>query len=144
MTRIDVGVAALAAFWLGLVVAISFIEAPLKFRAPGVTIPVGLAIGRLVFRALNAVECVVASALVLLMVLGNLSAGAIAAVIAACVCLAIQLAAVRPAMMRRTNTIRDGVEYAGRSRVHLAYVALECIKALALVGVVALVAAGVR
>ncbi len=41
MTRIDAVVAALAAFWLGLVVAISFIEAPLKFRAPGVTIPVG-------------------------------------------------------------------------------------------------------
>ncbi len=96
------------------------------------------------FRALNAVECVLASALVLLTVPGNLSAGVMAAVIAACVCLAIQLAAVRPAMMRRTNTIRDGAEYPGRSRVHLAYVALECIKALALVGVVVLVAAGVR
>ncbi|MFA4082460.1 hypothetical protein [Mycobacteroides salmoniphilum] len=143
MTPIDVGVAALAAFWLGLVVAISFIEAPLKFRAPGVTIPVGLAIGRLVFRALNAVECVLASALLLLMVLGNRSTGEIAAVIAACVCLAIQLAAVRPAMMRRSNVIRDGAEYAGRSRVHLAYVAVECVKALALVGVVTFIVAAV-
>lgn len=44
MTRIDVAVAALAAFWLGLVVAISFIEAPLKFRAPGVTVQIGLGI----------------------------------------------------------------------------------------------------
>ncbi len=144
MTRTDVGVAALAAFWLGLVVAISFIEAPLKFRAPGVTIHVGLAIGRLVFRALNGVECVVASALVVLTVAGNPAAGVIAAVIVAWVCLAIQLAAVRPAMMRRTNAIRDGVEHAGRSRIHLAYVALEGIKTLALVGVVVLVAAGVR
>lgn len=143
MTRIDVGVAALAAFWLGLVVAISFIEAPLKFRAPGVTIPVGLAIGRVVFRALNAVECVLASALLLLMVLGNRSTGEIAAVIAACVCLAIQLAAVRPAMMRRSNAIRDGAEYAGRGRVHLAYVAVECVKALALVGVVTFIVAAV-
>ncbi|QCH24648.1 hypothetical protein [Mycobacteroides salmoniphilum] len=143
MTRIDVGVAALAAFWLGLVVAISFIEAPLKFRAPGVTIPVGLAIGRVVFRALNAVECVLASALLLLMVLGNRSTGEIAPVIAACVCLAIQLAAVRPAMMRRSNAIRDGAEYAGRGRVHLAYVAVECVKALALVGVVTFIVAAV-
>ncbi|WP_078326739.1 hypothetical protein [Mycobacteroides salmoniphilum] len=143
MTRIDVGVAALAAFWLGLVVAISFIEAPLKFRAPGVTIPVGLAIGRSVFRALNAVECVLASALLLLMLLGNRSTGEVAAVIAACMCLAIRLAAVRPAMMRRSDAIRDGAEYAGRSRVHLAYVAVECVKALALVGVVTFIVAAV-
>ena len=39
--------------WLGMVLAISFIEAPLKFRAPGVTLPIGLGIGRLVFRALT-------------------------------------------------------------------------------------------
>jgi hypothetical protein len=48
--------AALTFTWLGMVLAISFLEAPLKFRAPGVTIPIGLGIGRLVFRALNAVE----------------------------------------------------------------------------------------
>ena len=42
--------------WLGMVVAISFLEAPIKFRAPGVTLPVGLGIGRLVFKALNGVE----------------------------------------------------------------------------------------
>ena len=39
--------------WLGMVLAISFLEAPLKFRAPHVTLPIGLGIGRLVFRALN-------------------------------------------------------------------------------------------
>ena len=51
------GVAVAAVFvWLGMVVAISFIEAPLKFRAPGVTLPIGLGIGRLVFRALNGAE----------------------------------------------------------------------------------------
>jgi len=32
------------------------VEAPLTLRAPGVTVQVGLAIGRLVFGALNAVE----------------------------------------------------------------------------------------
>ncbi|BAX98412.1 hypothetical protein MSTE_03107 [Mycobacteroides stephanolepidis] len=144
MTRIDVVVAALAAFWLGLVVAISFIEAPLKFRAPGVTLQIGLGIGRLVFGALNAVECAVASALVLLVVAGHLSTAAVAAVLATCACLAVQLVIVRPAMMRRTNAIRHGAAYAGRSRLHLAYVAIECIKTLALIGVVVLVVAGVR
>jgi hypothetical protein len=37
--------------WLGMVLAISFLEAPLKFRAAGVTLRIGLGIGRLVLRA---------------------------------------------------------------------------------------------
>lgn len=46
--------------WIGFVSAISFMEAWLKFQAPGVTLPIGLGIGRLVFGALNKVEWVLA------------------------------------------------------------------------------------
>lgn len=46
--------------WIGFVGAISFMEAWLKFRAPGVTIPLGLGIGRIVFGALNKVEWLLA------------------------------------------------------------------------------------
>lgn len=46
--------------WIGLISGISFLEAWLKFRAPGVTMQVGLGIGRLVFNALNKVEWVFA------------------------------------------------------------------------------------
>ena len=49
--------------WLGMVLAISFLETPLRFRAPGVDLRTGLAIGRLVFRALNTAEIVFAAAL---------------------------------------------------------------------------------
>ncbi|MGV0798843.1 hypothetical protein ABQF26_17835, partial [Mycolicibacterium elephantis] len=49
--------------WLGMVLAISFLEAPLKFGAPGVTLPIGLGIGRRVFKALNGVEVVLAAVL---------------------------------------------------------------------------------
>lgn len=42
--------------WLGLILGISFIEAPLKFQAPGITFELGLGIGRLVFGALNKIE----------------------------------------------------------------------------------------
>ena len=42
--------------WIGFICAISFMETRLKFRAPGVTLPIGLSIGKLVFRALNKVE----------------------------------------------------------------------------------------
>jgi surface polysaccharide O-acyltransferase-like enzyme len=44
--------------WIGFVCAISFMEAWLKFQAPGVTIAIGLGIGQLVFAALNKVEWV--------------------------------------------------------------------------------------
>ena len=44
--------------WLGFVCAISFVEAPLKFKAPGVELKHALSIGRLVFHALNRVELI--------------------------------------------------------------------------------------
>lgn len=106
------------------------------------TIQLGLAIGRLVFRALNAVECVLAAVLVLLLVVGKPVTAVTVAAVGACVCLVIQLLAIRPAIAQRTNGIRDGAAYAGRSRIHLAYVAAECLKTVSLITLVALVAAG--
>lgn len=49
--------------WLGIVIAISFPEAPLKIRAPDVTLPIGLGNGRLVFRALSIAEPLLAGVL---------------------------------------------------------------------------------
>ncbi len=51
--------------WIGFVCAISFMEAWLKFHAPGITLPLGLGIGRLVFNALNKVEWILALAILL-------------------------------------------------------------------------------
>jgi len=46
MTELAIRVAAAATLiWLGMVLAISFLEAPLKFRAEGLELRVGLAIG---------------------------------------------------------------------------------------------------
>ena len=36
---------ALPFLWAGLVLGLSFIETPLKFTAPGITLPLGLGIG---------------------------------------------------------------------------------------------------
>lgn len=51
--------------WIGFVCAISFMEAWLKFRAPGVTMSIGLSIGRLVFNALNKAEWVFGIAIII-------------------------------------------------------------------------------
>lgn len=118
--------------WLGMVLAISFLEAPLKFRAPGVTIPVGLAIGRLVFRALNAVETVLAVVVVLAVALGDAPAAVISLTAAMAALLLAQLAVVRPFLNRRSDRVLAGEELP-RSRSHLWYVALEVLKAGALI-----------
>ncbi len=51
--------------WVGFVCAISFMEAWLKFRAPGINLPLGLGIGRIVFSALNKVEWVFALVIII-------------------------------------------------------------------------------
>ncbi|MEW2284041.1 hypothetical protein [Streptomyces sp. NPDC047841] len=118
--------------WLGMVLAISFLEAPLKFRAPGVTIPVGLGIGRLVFRALNAVETVLAVVVVLAVALGDAPAAVISPTAAVAALLLAQLAVVRPLLNRRSDRVLAGEELP-RSHSHLWYVALEVLKAAGLI-----------
>jgi hypothetical protein len=118
-----------------MVVAISFLETPLKFRAPGVTLATGLGIGRLVFRALNAAEVLLALMLIVAMAGGYRRSALILSGIAV-VALIVQLIVVRPRLHRRTAAVLRG-ETGERSRAHLAYVALELIK------VPALLAAGV-
>ncbi|MUL67813.1 hypothetical protein BOO86_25295 [Mycobacterium sp. CBMA 234] len=122
--------------WLGMVLAISFLEAPLKFRAPNVTLQVGLGIGRLVFRALNSVELVFAVAIVAAAVANRPSTTVTAAFIVAVAALVVQLVAVRPRLNRRSDRVLAGYE-GPRSRVHYLYVALELVKvaALAVAGV---------
>ncbi|WP_318200045.1 hypothetical protein [Streptomyces sp. SCL15-4] len=117
--------------WLGMVLAISFLEAPLKFRAPGVTIPLGLGIGRLVFRALNTVEAVLAVAVIIAVAVGGAPAAIIGPTASATALLAVQLAVVRPVLNRRSDRVLAG-EHLPRSRSHLWYVALEILKAATL------------
>lgn len=120
--------------WLGMVLAISFLEAPLKFRAPGVTIPLGLGIGRLVFRALNISEAVLAVVIAVALVLGSPGPGVVAAVLVAGAALVIQVVGVRPALTRRSDAVLSDATQAesGRSRAHYVYVGLEVVKVVAL------------
>lgn len=124
--------AAAALLWLGMVSAISFLEAPLKFRAPGVDLRIGLSIGRIVFRALNTAEVgwaiVIAAALII-------HASSIPSTVAACIAiavLAVQLGIVRPRLNRRSDLVFAG-EDAPRSASHHTYIALEVSKVIALI-----------
>ena len=81
--------------WLGMVLAISFLETPLRFRAPGVDLSTGLAIGRLVFRGLNVVELVLATTILICVFIGAPHRAAPAAVTAATILL-VQMCADPP------------------------------------------------
>jgi hypothetical protein len=117
-----------------MVLAISFLEAPLKFRAPNVTLQIGLGIGRLIFRALNTVEVILAIVVLVATIASPPRAGTSVALAVAFAALALQIGAVRPRLNRRSDQVLAGLsdEGAPRSRGHYVYIGLETVKALAL------------
>jgi hypothetical protein len=114
-----------------MVLAISFVETPLKFRAPGVTLRIGLGIGRLVFRALNICELVLAAVMVVALALRPPTAALGIAAGVAVVTLLVQVLVVRPSLSRRSDAALAGSD-APRSHAHWAYVGLEVVKVVAL------------
>ena len=127
-----VAVAVAAVFvWLGMVLAISFLEAPLKFRAPGVTLQVGLGIGRLVFRALNMCEAVLAAVVFTSFAAHRPGIWIENAAAVAALALVAQVVLVRPRLARRSDAVLAGGE-GPRSRAHWGYIALEIVKVIAL------------
>ncbi len=129
--------AAVVFAWLGMVLAISFLEAPLKFRAPGITLQLGLGIGRLVFRALNAVEIVLAAVVVAAVAADPPGRLAVAAVGVAVAVLATQSLFVRPRLRRRSDAVLAAATappggMVERSQAHYAYAGLEVVKVAAL------------
>jgi hypothetical protein len=129
MTAPQAAACAVTFVWLGMVLAISFLEAPLKFRAPEVTLRIGLGIGRLVFGALNTAETVFAATLLVCIIIDPAAAWITISVVVADATLGVQLVLVRPRLARRTNRILAGTP-APRSRSHHVYVALETGKCI--------------
>jgi len=126
-------IALICAFtWVGFVCAISFMEAWLKFRAHGVTLPIGLGIGRLVFQALNKVEWVLAIAILADLLWKRQLALPLAYAAVPVVILIIQTAWLLPALDVRAMLTIHG-QAPGPSNLHFIYVAFEAIKVGALV-----------
>jgi hypothetical protein len=116
--------------WLGLVLGISVIETPLKFQAPGITTALGLGIGRLVFHALNLVELAIACMLAI--VVARQARGRPLALLGGIVAiLLVQAFWLRPLLDDRAVRIIAG-EDVPDSSLHLAYIALESVKLVAL------------
>jgi hypothetical protein len=133
MTEFAIRVAAAATLvWLGMVLAISFLEAPLKFRAEGLELRVGLAIGRIVFRALNIAEVILAVVIAVCLIIAGPSRPLVIIAAVTAVLLAVQLVLVRPRLNRRSARVLAGDD-APRSRAHHLYIGLEALKLATLV-----------
>lgn len=134
MTVVKMPIALICTFlWIGFVCAISFMEAWLKFRAPGITVPLGLGIGRLVFNALNKVELVFAL-VVIINIFWNSSdilkwqnlAFAIPLAL-----LLIQTFWLLPALDARAELHIQG-QFVPPSNLHFYYVGMELVKVVGL------------
>lgn len=132
------GVAIMAIFiWVGFVGAISFMEAWIKFQAPGVTLEIGLGIGRLVFGALNKVEWILfligVMACMYPFINQKIKPKVVWLPISLGIILLVQSAFLLPALDRRAldliagNTVPDSYH-------HLTYIVLEMVKMILLVG----------
>lgn len=127
--KVEIWRLVLIVLWFGMVGAISFIEAPLKFQAPGITIPLGLGIGRLVFAALNVAEAAIFIAYTVLAFFPaafRLTKNRLYVWGALALLLIFKLAVVRPPLNARTDLVLAGAD-PGQSPWHYIYIACDVL-----------------
>ena len=130
MTTVKYPLVVISTFlWIGFVCAISLLEAWLKFSAPGVTIAIGLGIGRLVFNALNKAELVFCAAILFHFITARkdlLKVNSVFFLVPMLLLLA-QTFWLLPALDVRAE-LYINQEKMSPSNLHLYYVAIEVIK----------------
>ncbi len=120
--------------WLGMVMGISFLEAPLKFRAPNITLPLGLGIGKIVFAALNKFELFfsIILAVWLLLQYQGLGLASIAIFLSLILAVILQTFWLLPILDARADSIISG-QVTPPTRHHLYYIFIEVGKLLLLI-----------
>ncbi len=136
MRRLSLYAFVITLLWLGFVSAISFLEAPIKFKA-GVELKDALSIGRLVFDALNRVEwvCCIISWLIVLRLRIVRTRGSLILLALITTILAFQTWGLLPPLDARAIAFLHG-QVPDASWHHPAYIGVEIVKAL-LLGVLA-------
>lgn len=121
-------------FWAGFVSSISFMEAWLKFRAKGVTLTIGLSIGKKIFTSLNRMEWIFSLLYVLpgiYLLKFNFELRTLLTILVFAILL-IQTFLVLPQLNQRVDDILNG-EILRKSFLHLYFGSLEILKVLLLI-----------
>lgn len=124
---------AIAFFWAGFVCAISFMEAWLKFKAKGVTLAIGLSIGKRIFKALNRVEWVLLSifTFALFYYFELRFNNSVFLILLLFIILIIQTFYLLPRLNKRADLIMEG-QKVERSYTHVQYISIEFLKVIIL------------
>jgi hypothetical protein len=117
----------IAIFWLGFFMAISFLEAPLKFTAPGLSMAQGLQIGRIVFGALNGCEWVFLVIILLTCLVKKATRYGFYLILAVSVILILETIWLLPVLDAHAALVIKGQQPPGHLE-HWAYIILEVIK----------------
>ncbi|MDN5216813.1 hypothetical protein QQ020_32380 [Fulvivirgaceae bacterium BMA12] len=117
--------------WLGFVMAISFMEAPLKFQAPAVSLAIGLGIGKIIFAALNKVEWVMLLIIVLSFMMSGVTRKNWLWLGLVFIILAVQSVYLLPVLDARASMIINGGS-PPQNNNHFFYIALEVLKSMLL------------
>lgn len=117
--------------WLGMILSISFLETPVKFTAPSVTLEIGLDVGRQVFGVFNKVECALAIAMMILIVIIRQKDRLVIFLGVVWSSLVLQTFWLLPILDDRVELIFQG-QTPAPSSLHMVYVVLEVLKAVAL------------
>ena len=129
--RSELWLLVLAAVWLGLLAGVSFLATPVKFTAPGLTLPLALEVGRVTFALLNKVEWLMLAALALAAVAARITGVRLAAFAVLALLLVAQTFWLLPLLDERLSAVVAGSQVAP-SQHHRLYIGAEILKLLCL------------
>lgn len=113
--------------WAGLILGVSFIATPVKFRASSLTVPIALDVGRVTFQLFNKIEWGVLAVTTLLTLVLSLSRRIWFFIIALMFILALQTFYLLPTLDLRVDAIMANDPLAP-GYLHGVYVIIEGIK----------------
>jgi hypothetical protein len=126
-------IAVVCLLWAGMILGISFLEAPAKFTTPSLTLAVGLDVGRHVFGAFNKVEIGAGLLVVGLMLFSAPPRAVLLPLGMAVSIVALQSAWLLPLLDARVEVILRG-QMPPPAPFHLVYIVLELLKLACLLG----------
>ncbi|MCW5696407.1 MAG: hypothetical protein KIS96_06675 [Bauldia sp.] len=119
--------------WAGLLFGVSFLATPVKFAAPSLTLGVALDVGQTTFHLLVKVEWAMLLLLLAATAFARFPTLELVVLVLLAAGLAVQTFLLLPPLDERVAAIIAG-ETLPASRLHLAYIAVEVLKLLALLG----------
>jgi hypothetical protein len=126
-------VSVLAFVWVGILLGVSFVATPIKFKAKTLSLPVALDVGRVTFHFLFLIEWLFAALIVVsgLVTWSDLSVVTVVLFAAYIAILLVQQLYFLPRLDRRIDAIIGG-EHPEKSSLHHVYAGLEVVKVVLL------------